>query len=61
MELVDFQEIAVRNITFIDLTLKLQEKEVKPLANVTKGNEPLESGAENLILSKWQSLPLFHQ
>lgn len=56
MELVDFQESAARN-TFIDLTLKLQEKEVKSLANVTKGNEPLESGAENLILTKWQSLP----
>lgn len=61
MELVDFQESAARNTTFIDLTLKLQEKEVKSLANVTKGNEPLESGTENLILSKWQSLPLFHQ
>lgn len=45
MELIDFQECAVWKTKFINLNLKLLEKEVKPLAYVTKENEPLESNA----------------
>lgn len=58
MELVDFQESAVWKTKFIDLNLKLQEKEVKSLVlNVTKEHEPLENRVENLILAEWNSLP----
>lgn len=55
MELIDFQECAVWKTKFINLNLKLLEKEVKPLAYVTKENEPLESNAVKL-LAEWQSL-----